>query len=688
VARRRLVLARLGAPVAAAALLAGGAALVLAAPPNAEFGFEPASPEPGDTVTFISTTSDPDAGGGIASVEWDFEGDGTFDATGATVTHVYDVRGTRTVRMRVTDAAEEVTEVAQPLTVNARPVAEFAYAPPIPAVGAPVSLDASSSADDMPIPADGYDWELDGDGDFDDAEGAQVSHSFDSAGAKPVALRVTDSDGAQHTVTHELRVNAPPVADFTVDPPVPLLGRPVQLQSISTDDRSILSYAWELDGDGDFNDAEGPQVRHTFLTPGPRDVSLRVTDDDGAQSVATKSVPVNRRPLADFVFEPLTPRVGESILFSSTSSDPDGPETIVGYEWDLDGDGDFDDAAGPEVTHSYATPGEKVVRLRVTDSGGATSLERVRRFLVQEPNLAASFTFAPGSPVPGETVSFQSTSVPSDGATIGAQEWDLDGDGAFDDAQGSSASVAFATPGPKTVSLRVTDGNGFDIASEQVVVNAPPVAALRFSPAEPLTGDTIDFTSLSVDPDGPIASEAWDLDGDGAFDDAAGRTAARSFATTGARTVRLRVTDAGGASDVESVAIDVGRRPRTRSPRPKLISPRPRIDLRGVLNRRGIRITRLRVVRAKPGALVRALCRGRGCPARASRRIRSKGKVIRLRSLERRLRAGARIAISVTYPGTIGTYTTYRIRGRMKPPRRRNLCLVPGRKRPTRCPLG
>jgi PKD repeat protein len=669
------------------ALLVAGAGLVLALPPTADFSFEPASPEPNETVTFTSTVGDPD-GGAIQSIEWDFGDGGGFVPGESPVEHAYASPGERSVTMRVTDSGGEQTLVTKDLRVNAPPDAGFDFAPTVPNVGDSVSFDASSSADDLPIPADGYDWDLDGDGTFGDAVGTQASRSFDSPGDRTVSLRVTDSDGSVSTASKPLRVNSPPIADFTFSPAVPLLGRRVEFESTSTDDRSIISYDWELDGDGDFDDAHGPAIGHTFLTAGLRDVLLRVTDDDGAQSQVTKQVWVNRRPLADFDFLPKTPRVDEAIEFTSTSTDPDGPETIVAYEWELDGDGDFDDAAGPQITHSYATPGEKTVSLRVTDSGGEPSVERDRKVLVQIANPDASFTFAPASPVPGQTVGFQSTSVPSEGAAITAEEWDLDGDGQFDDAQGRAASAAFATAGPKAVSLRVTDEHGFDIHSQQVVVNAPPVAALRFSPATPVTGETVELMSLSVDPDGPIASEAWDLDGDGAFDDAVGRTAARSFARAGAQTVGLRVTDANGVSDVEAVAIDVGTRPRARSPRPKLISPRPRIELRGLLGRRGMRVTRLRVVRAKSGALVAARCHGRGCPARASRRRHSRGRVIRLRWLERQLRAGARITISVTYPGAIGIYTSYKIRGRTRNPVRRNLCLVPGRKRPTRCPLG
>src|SRR5215211_591238 len=71
----------------------------------------------------------------------------------------------------------------------------------------------------------------------------------------------------------------------------------------------------------------------------------------------------------------------------------------------------------------------------------------------------------------------------------------------------------------------------------------PPVASFSVSPASPLTGETVTFTSTSS---GSITSLAWDLDADGQFDDGAATTAQRSFATPGRNLVRLLVTGPGG----------------------------------------------------------------------------------------------------------------------------------------------
>jgi plastocyanin len=71
-------------------------------PPVATFVFTPPSPNPGDRVTFFSTSSDPD--NSIVEQAWDLDNDGNFnDGFGATAGRVFPAAGPYTVRLRVTD---------------------------------------------------------------------------------------------------------------------------------------------------------------------------------------------------------------------------------------------------------------------------------------------------------------------------------------------------------------------------------------------------------------------------------------------------------------------------------------------------------------------------------------------------------------------------------------------------------
>jgi plastocyanin len=287
-------------------------------------------------------------------------------------------------------------------------------------------------------------------------------------------------------------------------------------------------------------------------------------------------------------------------------------------------------------------------------------------------DASASFTYSPESPLTGEVVTFTSTST----GTISSLAWDLDGDGACDDATGPAATHAFEVAGTHSVLLCVNGGE-----SEQrrtiVVRNRPPVASFTFAPSAPVTDEAITLGSTSVDPDGPITSQSWDLDGDGAFDDAAGETASVSFTTEGTHPVALAVTDRNGAASIALAFIRVVKPPL------ELLSPPPVVRMLSRFVPGGTVIGRF-VVSVPRGTLLTVRCRGGGCPYRR-RRIRAETGRIRLRGLERRLSPGTRIELFVMKKEAFGRYIRYRIlRGR--PPARVDRCVRPRTRRPVACP--
>ena len=96
------------------------------------------------------------------------------------------------------------------------------------------------------------------------------------------------------------------------------------------------------------------------------------------------------------------------------------------------------------------------------------------------------------------------------------------------------------------------------------VGNRPPTAVIQSSALTGATPLTVNFNGTgSSDPDGGALSYAWDLDGDGAFDDSTSAQPSSTYTTAGTRTVRLKVTDPQGLSDVASVVVVVGNTPPT-----------------------------------------------------------------------------------------------------------------------------
>jgi PKD repeat protein len=164
----------------------------------------------------------------------------------------------------------------------------------------------------------------------------------------------------------------------------------------------------------------------------------------------------------------------------------------------------------------------------------------------------ASFAWEPESPLSGEQVRFVATVTDDDGPGGVSLRWDLDGDGELDDGTGPEVAHAYARPGTYAVRLRASDAEGesAEVTRSVVVRNRPPEASFAVSSERVRAGDDVTFSSTSIDPDGEIVRERWDLDGDGEHDDGEGPSAARRFGEPGTYVVRLESTDDAGAADV------------------------------------------------------------------------------------------------------------------------------------------
>jgi hypothetical protein len=168
-------------------------------------------------------------------------------------------------------------------------------------------------------------------------------------------------------------------ADFKWSPAVPAVGQTVTFESTSQATgigNTVVDYRWDLDGDPNNGFETGwgstPVITTTYAQPGTYSVRLQVEDTLGNRSTMKKSVTVvAQAPVAAYTFAPAAPLVNQPVTFTSTATDPDG--TIVEQVWDLNGDGVYDNGAGPTALRTFSAPGSYVVGLRVTDNDGAVA---------------------------------------------------------------------------------------------------------------------------------------------------------------------------------------------------------------------------------------------------------------------------------------------------------------------------
>ncbi|MEK7145761.1 MAG: PKD domain-containing protein, partial [Patescibacteria group bacterium] len=342
---------------------------------------------------------------------------------------------------------------------------------------------------------------------------------------------------------------------------------------INEADYTILSYTWNF---GDGSVGSGPIVTHRYTKKSPTGtytVTLAVnlrnvkTGETAMEEFSTIVGIENEKVTASFT---ATPRSGELPLDvefdASASYDPDGQ--IVSYEWDLDGDGQFDDAEGPIADFTYSSEGDYIVSLKVTDNNGETNIAEETISAGSVGGLRAVIT-APlqsdQSYIVGEKYEFTGEASRIDEGSITKYVWDFGDD--TNAVQARSTSHTFEEEGDFTITLTVhdADGNTHEITLDIEVADqgTPPTAKLETNPE--LLNDVVsgpvplevefDATS-STDPEDDIIDYEWDFDNDGEVDDT-GDTASFTYEEVDTYEARLIVTDSAGNSNEKIITVDV-----------------------------------------------------------------------------------------------------------------------------------
>jgi glucose/arabinose dehydrogenase len=110
--------------------------------------------------------------------------------------------------------------------------------------------------------------------------------------------------------------------------------------------------------------------------------------------------------------------------------------------------------------------------------------------------------------------------------------------------------------------LYYVDMNGGAIRRIHGSADQAPSAVATATPASGAVPLAVSFDGRgSTDPEGDALSYAWDLDGDGQYDDSTSATPSFTYTTAGTVTVGLRVSDPGGNTDTTTVTVTAGAPP-------------------------------------------------------------------------------------------------------------------------------
>lgn len=164
----------------------------------------------------------------------------------------------------------------------------------------------------------------------------------------------------------------------------------------------------------------------------------------------------------------------------------------------------------------------------------------------------------------GTAVQFNSTGTVDPDGSIAAYVWNF-GDGTT--GSGASPTHTYTTAGTYTARLTVTDdrgASGTDQATVTIAANGNQSPVARISrPTSGTVGASLAFSgATSSDPDGSVASYAWDF---GDTQSGSGASVTHAYTNAGTYTVRLTVTDDRGATNSaqQSVVITPAQGPQS-----------------------------------------------------------------------------------------------------------------------------
>ncbi len=167
-----------------------------------------------------------------------------------------------------------------------------------------------------------------------------------------------------------------------------------------------------------------------------------------------------------------------AVNFTASASDPDG--YIVIYEWDFDGDGNYDLNTG-SVTASYftyANAGNYNARVRVTDNGGASAVSNALTITAtapaNQPPAVSSITATSATGTSSLALTFTVAASDPDGSIV-QYEWDFDGNGTYDATTATNpVSYTYTNTGTYTARVRVTDNQGATAMGETNITVTRP----------------------------------------------------------------------------------------------------------------------------------------------------------------------------------------------------------------------
>ena len=294
----------------------------------------------------------------------------------------------------------------------------------------------------------------------------------------------------------------------------------------------VTGYLWNF---GDGSSSTNPNPTKTYTEPGYYTVSLMVETESASDThTRTAFVVVGDAPprTVDFTADRTILYAGQSVQFTDLSEAIDGAP-IESWHWDF-GFGATSTQQHPR--QQFSTPGAFDVTLTVTTAYTERSVTKEKFILVQD-RIPPQADFLIEDPVAfiGDEVQFTDLSFIGNNQ-VAQRLWRF-GDGTTSTA--ANPTHIYREAGTFQVTLTIATPFGSSTATQSIEVrHKPPTADFEASITTPATGQTVQFTDLSLPGSSPISNWFWSF-GDG--NTSTEREPSHSYANPGTYTVSLRV---------------------------------------------------------------------------------------------------------------------------------------------------
>ncbi|MDP9190341.1 MAG: PKD domain-containing protein [Acidobacteriota bacterium] len=481
---------------------------------ESRFSWTPPSPEAGEPVQFIDlSTGTPDRWSWVIS-------DGT-QSNQRNLTHTFATPGEYGVSLRVDKGAQthillQIVRVGE----TTGPIPDFTWTPGTPKPGQTVKFTNLSSD------ATSYSWTF---GDGSSSNAVDPEHKFATEKTYRVTLTARNSSGQESSITKEITVSTVPIvpiANFSARPNPASVNTTVKFTDTSTGNPA----AWDWDFGYSNQKSSEQHPTHAFPFEGTFLVRLTVSNSAGTSTPITLPVVVKNqllKPEPDFTWTPDPALAAVPVTFTDKSTN-----SPKGWSWTF-GDGGTD--SGSSAQHTYATPGNYPVTLRVSNEAGQSELTRT--IIVGAPPLQAEFSFAPAQPAAGKAMTFTDQST---GEAV-SWKWLVDGQTV---ATTRNLTWTFFNGGEHVVGLEIKGKAGNESFRQKgIPVLAPPVASFR-AQGSFIYASAITFVDTSS---GNPTIRRWFVDGNFAGSQP---QLVRAFNHLGDGSVRLEVENEAGKDGV------------------------------------------------------------------------------------------------------------------------------------------